>query len=181
MSLQKLGETYQGMVYRGHNPLWDDDPESGAGAARKGGRWNWVGLPTLYTSERFETAWLEAQQGFAMKTQPLTLCTYEVDCGPILDLCDPDIRNRVHPDPEAWLHEAWLSKSRLGMPVIGWEIAQKLMDDGIAGIRTPSQARGATARDINVVFWRWSRTPPTMVRVIDEEGRLKRRKARHSP
>lgn len=175
MSLQGLGFQFQGVVYRGHNPRWQHAPESGEGAARNGGRWNPVGLPALYTSERFETAWLEAQQGFPFKTQPLTLCTYEVDCGPLLDLCDPAIRERVHPRPESWLHEFWLDKKLKRQPVIAWEITERLIQLGYAGIRVPSQVKGATPRDINVVFWTWSRCAPTKVRVIDDEGRLQSR------
>src|SRR4051812_13824924 len=38
-------------------------------------------MEALYTSRRFETAWLEAQQGLAFKAQPLTLVAYDVDCG----------------------------------------------------------------------------------------------------
>ncbi|WP_346797983.1 RES domain-containing protein [Halomonas sp. Bachu 37] len=95
MSLRDHAFPYRGIVYKGHNPLWQHASESGDGAAR----WNQRGRPTLYTSERFETAWLEAQQGFAFKTQPLTLCKYEVDCGPILDLCEPRIQSLVHPAP----------------------------------------------------------------------------------
>jgi RES domain-containing protein len=34
-----------------------------------------------------ETAWLEAQQGFAFKAQPLTICAYDVDCADIADYC----------------------------------------------------------------------------------------------
>ncbi len=172
MSLLALGFQYQGLVYRGHNPRWQHAPASGAGAARNGGRWNRVGQPALYTSERFETAWLESQQGFPFKTQPLTLCTYQVDCGPILDLCDPALRDRVRPNAEDWMHEAWLDKKQRRQPIIAWEIAQQLVEMGFAGIRVPSQAKGAMERDINIVFWRWTRMPPTMVRVIDDDKRL---------
>jgi RES domain-containing protein len=35
--------------------------------ARHGGRFNPLGTPALYTALRPETAWLEAQQGFAFK------------------------------------------------------------------------------------------------------------------
>lgn len=172
MSLLELGFQYRGLVYRGHNPRWQHAPTSGEGAARNGGRWNTVGLPALYTSERFETAWLEAQQGFPFKTQPLTLCSYEVDCGPILDLCDPVIQARVRPYPEAWMQEAWLDKKIRREPVIAWEIAERLIDMGFAGIRVPSQAKSATTRDVNIVFWQWSRHVPTKVCVIDDENRL---------
>ena len=78
-----------GFVYRAHNPRWAFAPDSGAGAALVGGRFNPVGMPALYTSQRFETAWLEAQQAFPFKAQPMTLCAYEVDCEDVLDLTDP--------------------------------------------------------------------------------------------
>ncbi|TDX22470.1 RES domain-containing protein [Modicisalibacter xianhensis] len=172
MRLRELGFQFQGVVYRGHNPRWQHAPESGEGAARNGGRWNPVGLPALYTSERFETAWLEAQQGFPYKTQPLTLCTYEVDCGPLLDLCNPAIQERVHANPKAWMQEAWLDKKMRREPILAWAIVDQLIEEGFAGIRVPSQANGATHRDTNIVFWQWSRRPPTKVRVIDDDNRL---------
>lgn len=175
MNLLDLSFRYRGLVYRAHNPLWQHAPESGVDAARRGGRWNPTGQPALYTSLRFETAWLEAQQGFAFKTQPLTLCTHEVDCGPILDLTDPAVQAALEPHPGQWLHEDWLAKKARGEPIIAWQLVKTLMTAGIAGIQAPSQARGALARDINLVFWTWSRTPPTQVRVIDNEGRLARR------
>ncbi|MGO2990263.1 MAG: RES family NAD+ phosphorylase [Halomonadaceae bacterium] len=172
MSLREFGFQYQGIVYRGHNPRWQHAPASGEGAARNGGRWNPAGLPALYTSERFETAWLEAQQGFPFKTQPLTLCSYEVDCGPILDLCDSAIQARVRAHPATWIQEAWLDKKIRRDPVIAWEIAERLINMGFTGIRVPSQAKGATNRDVNIVFWKWSHQVPTKVCVIDDEKRL---------
>jgi len=73
-----------GFVYRTHNPKWAfaADPVQGAGG------FNLPGTPALYTSLRFETAWLEAQQAFPFKAQPMTLCAYDVDCEDILDLTD---------------------------------------------------------------------------------------------
>ena len=79
-------------MYRAHNPRWSFAPHSGDGAARYGGRFNPVGVPTLYTSRRMETAWLEAQQGFPFKAQPLTICAYEVDCTDIADLSEENGR-----------------------------------------------------------------------------------------
>jgi RES domain-containing protein len=77
-----------GVVYRAHNPRWSFAPHSGDGAARYGGRFNPLGGLALYTSRRLETAWLEAQQGFPFKAQPLTICAYDVDCSEIADLGD---------------------------------------------------------------------------------------------
>jgi RES domain-containing protein len=82
---------FSGFVYRAHNPRWAFAPDSGVGAASTGGRYNPVGMRALYTSSRFETAWLEAQQAFPFKAQPMTLCAYEVACEDILDLTDAGI------------------------------------------------------------------------------------------
>jgi RES domain-containing protein len=65
------------------------DPQSGEGAKLYDGHFNRIGQPALYTSSRLETAWLEAQQGFAFKGQPMTMCTYRVDCEDVLDFRDP--------------------------------------------------------------------------------------------
>ncbi|MFT9073247.1 RES family NAD+ phosphorylase [Gluconobacter potus] len=77
---------FTGRVFRAHNPRWSFTPLSSDGAALHGGRFNPVGTGALYTSLRMETAWLEAQQGFPFKPQPLTICAYDVDSEPVLDL-----------------------------------------------------------------------------------------------
>ena len=77
---------FKGTVYRAHNPRWAFSPLSGEGAARTGGRFNRPGVLALYTSLTLETAVREAAQGFARKLDPLTLCSYDVDCADIADL-----------------------------------------------------------------------------------------------
>jgi RES domain-containing protein len=69
---------FRAVVWRAHHPRWAFKPASGQGAALHGGRFNRVGVPALYASLRFETAWLEAQQAFPFKAQPMTLCGYQV-------------------------------------------------------------------------------------------------------
>jgi RES domain-containing protein len=161
----------QTTVYRGHNPRWSFAPESGEGAAQYGGRFNPQGTPALYTSRRPETAWLEAQQGFAYKAQPLTLCAYAVDCADILDLTEAETRNAASV-VDADLDCAWEAIAGQGETPPSWQIAARLIEAGCAGIIVPSFAIGASARDINVVFWSWSRRLPYRVRVIDDDGRL---------
>ncbi len=160
-----------GLVYRAHHPRWSFAPESGDGAARHGGRFNPVGLPALYTARRLETAWLEAQQGFAFKAQPLTICAYRVDCAEIADLTAPAGR-AAHKTSLTDLACAWEDLALQGRVPPSWQLARRLMAEGVAGIMVPSFAPGAGPADRNVVFWRWSHAPPCQVAVIDDEGRL---------
>lgn len=158
-------------VYRGHNPRWSYAPESGAGALRYGGRFNRPGTPCLYTSASPETAWLEAQQGFAFKAQPLTLCAYEVNCTDVLDLSDSTVREAVG----VTLGDmacAWEDLASRGREPPSWQLAQRLIELGAAAIVTPSFASHADASDRNVVFWSWGPDKPHQLRVIDDLGRL---------
>ena len=165
--------TLTGFVYRAHNPRWAFAADSGDGAARTGGRFNPVGMPALYTSPRFETAWLEAQQAFPFKAQPMTLCAYEVDCQDVLDLTDPAVL-ADHGIGPADLGCAWKDLATRGIVPPSWTMAQRLAGTGTAGVIVPSFASGAGSEDINVVFWHWTADPPHRVRAIDDQGRLPR-------
>ena len=160
-----------GFVYRAHNPRWAFAPDSGQGAASAGGRFNPVGMPALYTALRFQTAWLEAQQAFPFKAQPMTLCAYEVDCEDVLDLTDTATlaAHRITP---ADLACPWKDLSTRGIKPSSWEIAERLSGAGTAGVIVPSFAKGAVTTDVNVVFWDWALDPPHQVRVIDDNRRL---------
>lgn len=160
-------------VFRGHNPRWSYAPESGEGARRQGGRFNRPGAAALYTAFRPETAWMEAQQGFAFKAQPLTLCQYDVDCADIVDLTDAVVRASLSID-DSILGCAWERIADAGETPPTWDLADRLTAEGASGIVVRSFAPGAAANDINAVFWRWDRTPPHMVRVVDDGGRLPR-------
>lgn len=163
-----------GEVYRAHHPRWAFEPTSGAGAALHGGRFNPKGTAALYTSRRLETAWREAQQGFPFKAgQPMTICSYRVDCQDIVDLTDAGERGRLGV-VDADLACAWEDLALRGQLPPSWMLARRLMASGTAGIIVPSFAPGANAADVNVVFWRWADAGPHTVRVIDDTGRLPR-------
>jgi len=164
---------FSGFVYRAHNPRWAFAPDSGAGAASTGGRFNPVGMPALYTSLRFETAWLEAQQAFPFKAQPMTLCAYHVDCEDVVDLTDAGTIAAYGIDPVD-LSCAWSDLSSRGIRPPSWAITEQLVAAGVVGVIVPNFASGATAPDINVVFWYWAADPPHQVRVIDGARRLPR-------
>ena len=172
---KELGVRLEGEVYRAHNPTWAWTSESGEGAARKGGRWNRPGVPALYTSETVATAWAEYQQGFAGRTQPVTICTYEVDSQPIVDLNNPQVRQLLGEQFDGWETEDWLTKRLRGQEAITWRIVDQLVDAGYAGIRVPSYAPNHPEGACNVVFFEWTQESPTKVRVIDDDGLLQQR------
>ena len=158
-------------VWRAHHPRWAFAPDSGAGVAAHGGRFNRLGVPALYTSLRFETAWLEAQQGFPFKAQPMTLCGYAVDCEDMADLTDPAVRGTLGVELTD-LGCGWAGLVDRGLVPPSWQVADRLMTAGHSGILVRSFASEATEADINAVFWRWAPNPPHQVRVIDPGGNL---------
>ena len=158
-------------AYRAHHPRWSHAPTSGAGAALHGGRFNRPGVTCLYTSRTPETAWLEAQQGFPFKAQPMTLCAYDVDCEDVLDLTRETVRGEfgITVESLACPWEAMLLERR-EPPT--WTLSDTLREQGVAGIVVPSFADRAASRDENIVFWRWSDEGAHRVRVVDDFGRL---------
>ncbi len=162
-----------GLVHRAHHPRWSFAPLSGEGAALHGGRFNPKGVPALYTSLRLETAWLEAQQAFPFKAQPMTMVAYRVDCTEVVDLTDKGSREALGVTL-ADLTCAWEDLASRGRTPPTWTLARRLIAEGRAGVIVPSFAAGAGARDVNVVFWRWSEEPPHQVQVVDDASRLPR-------
>jgi RES domain-containing protein len=162
---------FVGVVYRAHNPRWAFDPLSGEGAARHGGRFNRPGLPALYLSTSIETAIREAAQGLIGKIDPLTIVSYEADVEHVVDLSTDESR-RIADAPMEVLGCAWKLEAANRRPVATWELADRLIEGGTAGILAPSFARGATAADENLVLWQWGTEPPFRLAVHDPEGRL---------
>lgn len=169
MSLER--RTLVTTVYRAHHTRWSFAPTSGAGAALHGGRFDRPGLDCLYTSMTLGTAWLEAQQGFAFKAQPMRVCAYEVECADVLDLTVPTVREAARTSLDE-LGSAWEDDASRGREPATWRLADALRIEGIAGIVVPSFASRAVASDVNAVFWTWGPAPPHRVDVIDEAGRL---------
>lgn len=162
---------FEGLAYRAHHPAWAFALESGDGARLHGGRFNRVGTACFYSALSVETAWLEAQQGFAFKAQPLTICTYRVDVADLLDLTDPAVCAAAQVNPSD-LGCPWELLASDRQPVPTWALAERLVASGCAGIIVPSFAFRATHANRNLVLWSWSRTPPHKIEVIDDEGRL---------
>ena len=67
---------------------------------------------------------------------------------------------------------AWEVLAADRKPVPTWELADRLIEAGCAGIIVPSFAARAGERDINLVLWRWTRDKPHKVTVVDDDNRL---------
>lgn len=160
-------------VFRAHNPRLSFAPASGTGAAKHGGRFNRPGMPALYTSDSYQLAITEAQQGLPFKIQPLTIVSYDIDHTTILDLTSTRARRaaEVKLDELASPWEAILDR---GCEPPSWTLADQLISHGVGGIKVPSFAHGAPTEAANIVFWSWSDRRPERVVVVDDEQRLPR-------
>jgi RES domain-containing protein len=149
------------------SPRWSHRPLSGEGAAKHGGRYNAPGGPALYMSEAFATAIAEYEQDLGIR--PGTLCAYDVETEGIVDLTDATALRAAGAEASdfrsAWKRIALVEKRR--PPT--WDLADRLIADGIVGIRVPS----VRARAANLVLWRWNAGPGSaQVAALDPIGDL---------
>lgn len=150
-------------------PRWAHEPLSGAGAALHGGRWNSQGVPALYMSSELMTAVAEYEQDLGIR--PGTFCAYSVAVNRILDLRDQDVLVAcgISPADRFCTWKAILLLRKLRPP--GWDIADRLIAAGAAGILVPSaQGSGGT----NLVLWHWNDAAGGSVEAFDPWADLPR-------
>jgi RES domain-containing protein len=151
--------------------MWSYDPLSGNGAKKHGGRFNKPGCAALYLSLDPIGAWMEAQQGFPFKPQPMTLVAYEINCARIADLNDEQLLKNMGSSFQA-LGCAWEDMATQNQEPPTWRLAEQLRAFEVTGILVRSFASGRTVKNQNLVLWDWSDVEPNAVRVIDDFGRL---------
>ncbi len=161
---------YHGGLYRALNPVYARTPLSGQGAALYGGRFNPKGMPALYTSLSIMTALKEANQ--VGRLQPTTLVSYQAAIESVFDgrdgfaLADQGFSLADLPS------NSWRDRAKAEGEAPTQILARRLVKAGYHGLMVPSFAAGATAADLNLVLWQWSDRPPTLLELIDDEGRL---------
>jgi RES domain-containing protein len=151
--------------------MWAFDPLSGNGAKKYGGRFNQPKTPALYTSLDLTTAWMEAQQGFPFKAQPMTIVAYNIDCANIVDLNDLDLLVSLD-FSSADLACAWEDLVSQKQKPPTWRLAAYLQSLGVSGIQCRSFAPGCTELNQNLILWQWSDIPPNSIHAIDDFRRL---------
>ena len=154
-------------LFRVLTPKWAYQPLSGAGAAMNGGRFNRSGQVALYTSFDPITAMVEYQQEFGFR--PCTLCSYNADIRLVADLTDSKTRDALNvtlADLDCpWKDIAWVNQQ---VPPT-WLLADRLIKDGICGIKTPSIQYKMGA---NLVLWKWADAKSRRLEVIDPTAQL---------
>jgi RES domain-containing protein len=151
--------------------MWSYQPLSGEGAKKHGGRFNRPGNAALYTSLDPTTAWMEAQQGFPFKPQPMTLVAYQVNCSDVVDLTQPKTLKTLKLTKDD-LACSWEDMATQGQEPPTWLLADKLHEMGFFGVIVQSFAPGCKNENRNLVMWSWSDTLPHSITVIDDLGRL---------
>ena len=166
---------FAGIVYRAHHPKWAFKPLSGDGAKQHGGRFNSPGVDALYTSLDPTTAWMEAQQSFPFKPQPMTLVAYQVNCSDVVDLNNPVVQKTMgYSSGDMACDWEDLATQKQEPPT--WLLANELKKLGVAGILVRSFAPGCTENNRNLIFWKWSDMPPHAIQIIDDLRRLPKSK-----
>ena len=162
---------FQGVVFHAHNPYWSWSPLSGEGALKRGGRFNRVDVPALYTSLSPMTVLREV--GFLQqRLQPHLLCACDVDAQPVFDALDVSQMRAFGLADEDLRCPSWEKQMLDGTIPASQRLADQLIAAGYVGMRTPSFAQGAGADDLNLVFWSWGDHLPSRVLLIDDERRL---------
>lgn len=150
------------------SPRWASAPLSGAGAARRGGRWNEPGQPALYLSEDHITAFAEYMQDLE---RPGLFTPYHVRAERIADLCDSktlavlDVETTTLFCP--WARIARIEQRRPP----SWALAARLVAADADGARVPSAQRPG---GVNLVLWRWNGEGTAHVGVRDPLADLPR-------
>jgi len=156
---------------RPRSSQWEFTPLSGEGAKQHGGRFNRPGMDALYISLDPTTAWMEAQQGFPFKSQPMTLVVYQVDCKDIIDLNNPNVQRTLGYCLDDLACD-WEDLAAQKQEPPTWLLADELEKRSIAGILVQSFAPGCTEQNRNLILWKWSDVPPHAIQIIDDFERL---------
>ncbi|MEM1377709.1 MAG: RES domain-containing protein [Pseudomonadota bacterium] len=158
-------------VYRALKPRWHKQPLSGEGASKHGGRFNPVGMPTIYTALDELTALAEANQ--IGDHQPTTLVAYRTNFSRVFDATNSEALQALGFGHEDILTPDWRMKVLSGITPRTHDVTAAVLAKGYDAMLVRSFAPKAKPNAINLVIWRWNTSLDNHLTVIDKEGRLK--------
>ena len=161
---------YQGILYRAVDPKYWHRPLSGEGAAAQAQRFNARGVPALYTAADPHTVLREKMQEGLL--QPLLIVAIRAEAGLLFDARDAAALAEYGMSPHEIGQEDWRDEAAREGLSQGQRLAEALRAAGYPGMVVPSYAEGATARDVNLVFWRWGVAGGARLEVVDDAGCL---------
>jgi RES domain-containing protein len=144
-------------LWRAYVSRWAHAPLSGEGADRFGGRWNPVGVPTIYAARELSTAWAEYNQGFTQ--HPALIVQLELSNAYLADLTHSETLEAL--GVSASIHQTeWRDALDRG------QVPESYYD----GVIYPSfMSPGGSC----VALWRWNESDEgPRLTVIDPENRL---------
>lgn len=154
------------ILWRAYVPRWSHLPLSGEGAARFGGRWNPVGVPTIYAARELSTAWAEYNQGFVQ--HPALIAQLELTNARLVDTTDPSVLQEWGLDGNIHRTE-WRSALDEGALAATHAAYQRFVDAKVDGVIYPSfMSPGGSC----VALWRWNQSDGPVLKVVDPDGRL---------
>ncbi len=126
-----------------------------------------MGVPGLYMSAELTTAVAEYEQELGIR--PGTFCAYDVDVAGVVDLRQPDVLAACGIDA-AERFAPWKTILLVeGRKPPGWDIAERLIAAGAAGILVPSTR---LADGTNLVLWHWNDAPDRQAIALDPQRDL---------
>jgi len=153
-------------LWRAYVPRWAHAPLSGEGSARFGGRWNPIGMQTIYAARELSTAWAEYNQGFVQ--HPALIAQLELRDAMLADLTTADglamfgLTDEIH-------RCEWRDALDRGLVPETHRLQADLSARGFDGLIYPFfMSPGGTC----VALWRWNKGEGAELQVIDPDGRL---------
>lgn len=163
-----LPEPLQTTLFRALTPRWSNEPTSGAGSAKQGGRFNRPGVEALYLSFKASTALREYQQISAF-LPPCTICSFDVQLTGLVDLRQLVAGTAWDELWQDWRDDWRRSVLELHIEPPTWVLSDLAREAGHIGIVFPSML---VAGGVNLVVYTDRLDSNNWVRVVDPTREL---------